>query len=276
MKTLIFIFSLLFLVNCQTAKKIEKPLAIQNNVVRDTNYISEQEALGAWLMSQPQQVRDDFKRDFVFSGDQIKQLVDSLKGTVQKEVKIGTQIWSTENLKVTKFCNGDSILQAQTQEEWEKAKRKKQAAWCYYEDSDDKQTERILYNYYALNDPRGLAPAGWRIPSNNDWLKLFDEFGGIKNAFYYLRKDDNSFKASAYFGHRRIFYDTTIDAIDSTIDTVNIHSYSLPETCWWASDKLVNDSASYIMLGIDDLGEMRFQKDMKGLGCAIRCLKDLK
>ena len=88
MKTLIFIFSLLFLVNCQTAKKIEKPLAIQNNVVRDTNYISEQEALGAWLMSQPQQVRDDFKRDFVFSGDQIKQLVDPLKNNLPKDLLI--------------------------------------------------------------------------------------------------------------------------------------------------------------------------------------------
>ena len=274
MKTFIFVFSLFFLVNCNTAKKIDKPLASQNKIVRDTNYISEQNALGIWLMSQPQKVRDDFKRDFVFSGDQIKQLVDSLKSKAQKEVKIGTQIWSTENLKVTQFCNGDSILQAQTQEKWEKAKRKKQAAWCYYVDYDDKQTDVILYNYYALNDPRGLAPQGWRMPSNNDWLKLFDELGGIKNAFYDLRKDDNSFKASSYFGHRRVFYDTTIDALDGTIDTVNSHSYFLPETCWWASDKLASDSACYIMLCIDDVGEMHFQKDMKGRGCAIRCLKD--
>ena len=95
MKTFIFVCSLFFLVNCNTAKKIEKPLATQNKIVRDTNYISEQNALGIWLMSQPQQVRDDFKRDFVFSGDQIKQLVDSLKSKAQKEVKIGTQIWST-------------------------------------------------------------------------------------------------------------------------------------------------------------------------------------
>ncbi len=264
MKPVSFFSSLIFLISCHTTKEVIKPLATQSKVFRDTTKISDQKALSNWLRSQPQQVRDDFKRDFVFSGDQIKQLVDSLKSKAQKEVKIGTQIWSTENLKVTKFCNGDSILQAQTQEDWEKAKRKKQAAWCYYEDSDDKQTERILYNYYALNDPRGLAPEGWRMPSNNDWLKLFDEFGGIKNAFYDLRKDDNSFKASSYFGHRRIFYDTTIDALDGTIDTVNSHSYFLPETCWWASDKLASDSASYIMLGIDDLGEMRFQKDMKG------------
>ena len=56
----------------------------QTKVVEDTNYISEQDALGYWLLMQPQQVRDDFKRDFTFSGKQIKQLVDTLKSKVQK------------------------------------------------------------------------------------------------------------------------------------------------------------------------------------------------
>jgi uncharacterized protein (TIGR02145 family) len=190
-----------------------------------------------------------------------------------KEVSIGTQIWLTENLKVTKFRNGDSIFQAQTHEEWEKAKQNKQAAWCYYEESDDKQTEGILYNYYALSDSRGLAPLGWRIPSNNDWIKLFDKLGGKQKAFYYLRKEDNSFKASTFFGHRIITYDISTD-LNGTKDTINTRSIFLSETCWWASDELTNDSASYIMLAIDDVGEMSFDKDMKGRGCAIRCIKE--
>jgi uncharacterized protein (TIGR02145 family) len=190
-----------------------------------------------------------------------------------KQVTIGQQIWTIENLKVTKFCNGDNIPQAQTLEEWKKAKENKQAAWCYYVDSDDKKTKEILYNYYALNDPRGLAPAGWRIPSNDDWLKLFDELGGIKKAFYSLRMDDNSFKASTFSGHRRIFYDTST-ALDGTLDTINTGSFFLSETSWWASDELENDSASYIMLAIDDVGEMIFQKDNTGRGCSIRCIKE--
>jgi uncharacterized protein (TIGR02145 family) len=273
MKAFILVFSLIFIINCQTAKKIKKPLATQSDVFRDTTKISDQKALSNWLRSQPQQVRDDFKRDFIFSYEQIKQLVDTIKSKVQNDVKVGKQIWSTENLKVTKFCNGDNILQAQTQEEWEKAKRKKQAAWCNYEDSDDKQTAGILYNYYAINDPRGLAPLGWRMPLKNDWVKLFDELGGIEKAFYYLSLIDNSFKASPFFGHRRIFYDTS-QALDGTIDTINTHSYFLPETCWWASDKLANDSANYIMLAIDDVGKMIFENDIKGRGCSIRCIKD--
>jgi len=60
-------------------KKIKKPLATQSKVFRDTTQISDQKALSNWLRSQPQQVRDDFKRDFTFSGEQIKQLVDTLK-----------------------------------------------------------------------------------------------------------------------------------------------------------------------------------------------------
>jgi len=52
---------------------------VQNQVVRNTVQISDQEALANWLLTQPQQVRDDFKRDFTFSGKQIKQFVDTLK-----------------------------------------------------------------------------------------------------------------------------------------------------------------------------------------------------
>jgi uncharacterized protein (TIGR02145 family) len=273
MKAFIFIIGFVFLLSCQANKVVPNSIKLKNQLFSDGNYISEQDALGIWLLNQPQKVRDDFKRDFTFSGEQIKQFVDTLKTRAQKDVKIVKQIWSTENLKVTKFCNGDSILQAQTQEEWEKAKRKKQAAWCYYEDSDNKQTERILYNYYAINDPRGLAPLGWRMPLKNDWVKLFDELGGIEKAFYYLRLIDNSFKASPFIGHRRIFYDTS-QALDGAIDTINTHSYFLPETSWWASDKLANDSASYIMLAIDDVGKMIFENDIKGRGCSIRCIKD--
>jgi hypothetical protein len=51
----------------------------QTQVVKDTTYISEQRELGYWLLGQSQQVRDDFKKDFTFSGEQIKEFVDTLK-----------------------------------------------------------------------------------------------------------------------------------------------------------------------------------------------------
>jgi hypothetical protein len=79
MKTIIFLFGLLTVVSCQTSKTVVCQPMVQTQVVKDTIHISEQEALANWLLSQPQQVRDDFKRDFTFSGKQIKQFVDTLK-----------------------------------------------------------------------------------------------------------------------------------------------------------------------------------------------------
>jgi len=90
-------------------------------------------------------------------------------------IKIGTQTWMSENLNVTKFRNGDVVLEAQTDELWIKAAEQKVAAWCYY-DNDPTQTK--LYNWYAVNDPRGLAPEGYHVPDEDDWSTLVNHLGG--------------------------------------------------------------------------------------------------
>ena len=96
-----------------------------------------------------------------------------------KTVKIGSQIWLGENLNIATFRNGDKIPEAKTAEEWQKANDNKQPAWCYY-NNDPKNGEKYgkLYNGYAVNDKRGLAPEGWRIPTDWDWELLEAELGG--------------------------------------------------------------------------------------------------
>jgi hypothetical protein len=83
MKTLIFLISLVTVVSCQTSKITITQPVVQNQVVRDTTYISDQKALSNWLRSQTQEVRDDFRRDFVFSAGEVKSLVDTLKSVKQ-------------------------------------------------------------------------------------------------------------------------------------------------------------------------------------------------
>jgi uncharacterized protein (TIGR02145 family) len=93
-------------------------------------------------------------------------------------VKIGSQSWSSKNLSVNTFRNGDSIPEVKTEEEWLKAALNKTPAWCYYE-NNPKNDEKYgkLYNWYAINDPRGLLPKGWHVPSKKDWLDLIDTLG---------------------------------------------------------------------------------------------------
>jgi uncharacterized protein (TIGR02145 family) len=99
--------------------------------------------------------------------------------TSSNEVKIGKQVWKTENLNVDKFRNGDPIPEAKTQEEWEEAGTNGQPAWCYYENNrENGDRYGKLYNWHAVNDPRGLAPKGWKIPSEKDWNRLTVFLGG--------------------------------------------------------------------------------------------------
>ena len=88
-------------------------------------------------------------------------------------ILIDSQVWCTKNLDVSVFRNGDTIPQAKTNMEWEKANALNQPAWCYYENkrSNGKKYGK-LYNGYALMDPRGLAPAGYHIPSKEEWNHL--------------------------------------------------------------------------------------------------------
>jgi uncharacterized protein (TIGR02145 family) len=100
-------------------------------------------------------------------------------GESYKEVTIGNQIWMSENLNVDKFRNGEPILHAKTDEEWENAGKNKQAAWCYYNnDPANEKKYGKLYNWYAVNDARGLAPEGWKVPTDQDWTALTDFLGG--------------------------------------------------------------------------------------------------
>ena len=100
------------------------------------------------------------------------------KQEVYKAVKIGNQQWMTKNLSADKFRNGDEIMEAGSYIQWRMAGEKKQPAWCYYQD-DPANGEKFgrIYNWYAVNDPRGLAPEGWHIPTDEEWTELTDFLG---------------------------------------------------------------------------------------------------
>ena len=96
-----------------------------------------------------------------------------------KIIKIGEQVWMAMNLNTNHFRNGDLILEARTQEEWNRANQKCIPAWCHYNnDPMYSRTYGKLYNLYAIIDPRGLAPEGWRIPNTHDWVELINSLGG--------------------------------------------------------------------------------------------------
>ncbi len=96
--------------------------------------------------------------------------VTDIDGNVYITVKIGDQWWMAENLKVTRYRNGDPIPEVTSGSEWDALET---GALCaYMNDHDYIDTYGLLYNWFAADDPRGLAPAGWHVPTDDEWKQL--------------------------------------------------------------------------------------------------------
>ena len=106
-----------------------------------------------------------------------------------KGVQIGKQVWANKNLDVATFRNGDTIFQARSKEEWVTTVQEHKPAWCYYlNDSSIGKTYGRMYNWYAVNDPRGLSPKGWHVPTNNEWIEI-ESYLGVPEAGIRLKED---------------------------------------------------------------------------------------
>jgi len=97
-------------------------------------------------------------------------------GNLYKTISIGNQLWMAENLKTTHYIDGTAIPDITGDTAWNIHPT---GAFCIYNNSiENKTTYGLLYNWYAVFDKRELAPDGWHIPSDREWLTLIDFLGG--------------------------------------------------------------------------------------------------
>jgi uncharacterized protein (TIGR02145 family) len=129
-------------------------------------------------------------------------VVTDVNGKTYNGVQIGTQFWITENISVSKYRNGDEIPQVQDESEWSTLRT---GAWCYYNNNIENGNKYgKLYNWYAVNDIRGLAPEGFHVPSDQEWETLINYVGdeNIKEAILKAGgfRFDNGYFALIGFG----------------------------------------------------------------------------
>lgn len=101
-----------------------------------------------------------------------QETVTDHEGNTYKTKMEGKRLWMAENLKVTKFANGDPIPEAKTKEEWAQAGKDMRPAWCHHMNDT---ANGMVYNWYAVSDERGLAPDGWHVPDKDEGVKLWKE-----------------------------------------------------------------------------------------------------
>jgi uncharacterized protein (TIGR02145 family) len=103
--------------------------------------------------------------------------VKDIDGNVYQTICIGNQTWMVENLKVSRYRNGDPIPNIKNDKEWSELNI---GGWCNYaNDISFDSNYGKLYNFFAVDDKRGLAPQGWHVPSDEEWDELILFLDGI-------------------------------------------------------------------------------------------------
>lgn len=182
-------------------------------------------------------------------------------------IVIGTQQWMSKNLDVAFYRNGDPIPQVIDPTAWATLTT---GAWCYYNNDPTIGTKYgKLYNWYAVNDPRGLAPQGWHIPSDAEWTTLAITLGGSSVAGGKMKEpgtlnwttpnteaDNNSGFAGLPGGYT-----------NGPFGSVSYFGF------WWSATE-TNTTFAWFRFLYYNLGIIDRDNYNKQFGFSVRCLRD--
>jgi uncharacterized protein (TIGR02145 family) len=188
-----------------------------------------------------------------------------------ESIKIGRQVWMVKNLDVDHYRNGDAIPQVTDGVEWLKLKT---GAWCYY--NNDPTIGAIygkLYNWYAVNDPRGLAPKGWHVASKEEWDTLSNYLGGDLVAGGKLKEAGTAHWKYPNTGatNETGFFALPGGQCTGWTSAAGIYIGTLGN--WWSSTENSNEYADNILMHFGE-SYISGASMLKTEGYSVRCIKD--
>ena len=180
---------------------------------------------------------------------------------------IGTQTWTAKNLDIETYRDGTPIPQVTDPISWANLTT---GAWCYNANQTANGTVYgKLYNWYAVHDPRGLAPVGYHIPSNSEWTTLSNFLGGnsfaggkMKALEFWSSPNTEATNSSGFTG-----LPGGLRENDGSFASIGYNGV------WWSSTEYsstqggscgMNYGAASVNIGGDDKVE----------GNSVRCIKD--
>lgn len=205
------------------------------------------------------------KTTAVFNPDITYGTMTDQDGNIYKTVTIGTQTWMAENLRTTKYNDGVSIPNITIADEWVSLST---GAYCNYNNTtslDTIATYGRLYNWYAVNTGK-LAPIGWHVPSEDEWVELAIYLGGVvsdklkeKGTIHWKRDNVSATNESGFtalpgggFGG------------DNTFNYIGINSL------WWKPAEYINDNARISII----TSGFAHGYSPKMVGLSVRCVRD--
>lgn len=212
-----------------------------------------------------------------------QETVTDIDGNVYHTIKIGTQTWMVENLKTTKYRNGDAIPNVTDNDAWHNLTS---GAYCNYNnDANNAIIYGRLYNWYTVSDTRNIAPVGWHVPTDAEWTVLITYLAN--NGYGSWRSNNEvgkSLAATSYWA----LSDNGETTIGNDLTKNNKSGFTaLPGGCrddtglfqditysgfWWTSSPIWNEAWYRSMYYYD--GYVFKEYDYKVSGYSVRCIKD--
>jgi uncharacterized protein (TIGR02145 family) len=196
--------------------------------------------------------------------------VTDIDGNTYQTIIINGQEWMAENLRTSKYANGEAIPNVPDSSQWLNLSS---GAWVHF--NDDSQNEfpfGKLYNWYTVADSRNLCPVGWQLPSDSEWTVLTDFLGGeiiaggkmkIVGTEFWQSPNTDATNESGFSGipaGRRIY----------TGPYYGLGNYTL----WWSTTSDNDTSKAWtrdLHYLFSSIG--RYSND-KNIGLSVRCVKN--
>jgi uncharacterized protein (TIGR02145 family) len=192
-------------------------------------------------------------------------------GNSYNTVIIGTQVWMAENLRVTKYRNGDPIPKITDSLQWMNLGT---GAYCTNNTiGQEAAAYGLLYNWYAATDSRNIAPSGWHVPSHTEWAALINYLGGAEVAGGKVREKGTTHWRAPNTGATNESGFTALPGGGRGEFGTFLEIGS--EAVWWSTSK--ESETDFYALSAFTLylaPSMREAHGLKIEGCSIRCIKD--
>jgi uncharacterized protein (TIGR02145 family) len=200
------------------------------------------------------------------------QTVSDIDGNIYNTVTIGTQVWMVENLKTTKYRNGDPIPNVTDEIQWSNLTT---GGYCNYDnDISNVTTYGRLYNWYAVNDSRNIAPIGWHVATDAEWTTLTDYLGGENVAGSKLKEFGTAHWQSPNDDATNESGFTALPGGDRFFNGPFNYMTGMGFWLCWADGVLGSAWGRSLVRGFGNVDRYNEPDYEASGGCSVRCIKD--
>jgi uncharacterized protein (TIGR02145 family) len=217
--------------------------------------------------------------------------VTDIDGNTYTTVTIGSQIWMKENLKVSKYRNGDPIPTNLDNATWGSTTS---GAYAIYDNNYvNDSIYGKLYNWYAVADSRGLCPIGWHVPTDHEWnllTKFLDSEADTSCIVTCFNLAGEKMKTTGTLEDGTGLWNLPNIATNSSGFSANPSGYreyngeflypdiingnTATAGAWYSSTSTQMEDAWFRYLNNNSTELLRQKSGFKTVGFSIRCIKD--